>query len=100
MRKRPGRVKDQKQKEEENAMIQKSIELSSKINKNDIVNSHDLGMKNTLFFRVHVSGIIESANVFIILINKISFLKEMLYIVNMTLYMELIGKKKRYVIIK
>ena len=80
-RKLPERVKDVRSKEEENAMIQKSIEMTTKVNKREVVDTDELKMKSTLFFRMHVSGIIESANVFKDF--DFSFLMGMLFIVNM-----------------
>jgi len=52
-----------KNKEEESNQIQKNIDNSLKVNVNDVVNLQDMNMKTSLFFRVHVSGMIESANV-------------------------------------
>ena len=50
-------------KEEDVDVIQKNIENSLKITNNDLINPNDKGIKNSLFFRTHVSGLIESANV-------------------------------------
>jgi hypothetical protein len=50
-------------KEEDLDLIQKNIDNSMKINNNDLVNPVEMGIKNSLFFRIHVSGLIESANV-------------------------------------
>jgi len=50
-------------KEEEMANIQKNIENSMKINNEDLINPLETGIKNSIFFRLHVSGLIESANV-------------------------------------
>jgi hypothetical protein len=52
-----------KNKEQVTTEIERNIEISMKTNPNDIINPLELGLKNSLFFRVHVSGIIESANV-------------------------------------
>ncbi len=62
-------------------MIQKNIESSMKINNNDLINPIEMGVKSSLFFRLHVSGLIESANVYIN--NKNSFMMAMLFFVNM-----------------
>ena len=58
------RINKKKDKEEEMQLIQKNIDNSLKVNVNDIVNPLEMNIKNSLFFRLHVSGLIESANVF------------------------------------
>lgn len=50
-------------KEDDLDLVQKNIENSLKLNNNDIVNPNEMSIKNSLFFRLHVSGLIESANV-------------------------------------
>ena len=58
------RINKKKDKEEEEMqLIQKNIDNSLKVNVNDIVNPLEMNIKNSLFFRLHVSGLIESANV-------------------------------------
>lgn len=57
------RITKRKDKEEESAMIQKNIDSSLKVNPNDVVDPLEMGIKNSLFFRMHVSGLIESASV-------------------------------------
>ena len=71
----------------------------------DLVDPFDNTMKNSLFFRVNVSGRIESANVMIffnlLLTNKNkyisiknSFMTGMRFSANMTLSMEMTGREK------
>ena len=55
--------KNDQYKEEELVTIQKNIENSLKITTTDVINPIEMGVKNSLFFRIHVSGLIESANV-------------------------------------
>ncbi len=52
-----------KDKEEEMQLIEKNIENSLKVNPNDLINPLETNIKNSLFFRLHISGLIESANV-------------------------------------
>jgi hypothetical protein len=52
-----------KKKEEDIQQIEKNIENSLKVNANDLINPLETNIKNSLFFRLHVSGLIESANV-------------------------------------
>jgi hypothetical protein len=52
-----------KKKQEEMQQIEKNIENSLKVNPNDLINPLETNIKNSLFFRLHVSGLIESANV-------------------------------------
>jgi hypothetical protein len=81
-------------KEEDVDVIQKNIDTSLKLGKNDMVNPNEKGIKNSLFFRTHVSGIIESANVKHNNNYLISFTKETLFIVNTISFTVMIGKKK------
>ena len=62
------------------SLTEKFIKNSLQINKQDLYDPMNPEPIRSLFFRVHVSGIIESAKV---LINLYSFMKEMLFIVNM-----------------
>jgi hypothetical protein len=53
----------EKDKEEEALLIQKNIDNSLKVNLNDMIIPGEMSIKNSLFFRLHVTGVIESANV-------------------------------------
>jgi hypothetical protein len=83
-------------KEDDIDAIQKNIDNSLKINNNDLINPGDMAIRNSLFFRIHVSGLIESANVYnnINLFTAHSFMTETPFIANTILYTEMIGKKK------
>lgn len=50
-------------KEQDPAQIDKNIEQSLKINRLDLMDPFDAATKNSLFFRINVSGRIESAKV-------------------------------------
>jgi hypothetical protein len=58
---------NKKSKEEEMQMIQRNVDNSMKINSNDIVNPGEMNIKSSMFFRLHVAGLIESANVRLII---------------------------------
>lgn len=60
---RIGKRKQEITKEEETLLIQKNIDNSLKVNMNDMINPLEMNIKNSLFFRLHVTGVIESANV-------------------------------------
>ena len=60
-----------------------NIEESLKNNKMELVDPFDNTMKNSLFFRINISGRIESANVKIKIKKIFSFTKVMLFFVNM-----------------
>jgi hypothetical protein len=74
-----GRI-NKKTKEEEMQMIQKNIDNSMKVNSNELINPGEMNVRSSMFFRLHVTGIIESANVNIHII--FSFAMAMLYFVN------------------
>jgi hypothetical protein len=78
------------------SLTENFIKKSLQLNKNDMIDPLHPDPMRSLFFRLHVSGVIESANVFLLLS---SFMKEMLYSANMILFMGMSGRKKMYNII-
>lgn len=81
-RKLPGRKREPEKMKDEKEYLKNNIEAPIDINKNEMVNIQELGVKNSLFFRLHVTGLIESANVIFKLM--ISFTKVMPFIANTT----------------
>jgi hypothetical protein len=73
-------VNTQKMYAQSDSLTENFIKKSLQLNKNDMIDPLHPDPMRSLFFRLHVSGTIESANV---ILSLYSFMKEMLFIVNM-----------------